>query len=447
MKIWLKSISLILVLSIVSRMGAQNLIPNPSFEQLTDCNTEFDYNFNATDWKNTIFNTTLNPTFSADVYNECNITINELDPYWVPKNWLSFQYPRSGEGYAGMFCGVNYELTKLMNRSERTFMDSVHEFASCKLKEILGNNKYCISTWVNSSEANFSFINDTINKNFEYLFTTINKFRVGLSNTEISEINNYNFYEIEYGIDLCKDDSTAIGDTSAWELIRAPYLANGDEEYFILGNFSPDSLSGYQLDRSATIDSFLNIEHFSAIGYPIAYYLNFDDISLVPIIEPNIFFVSALGYPDGYVWLIDSTYQEEKQWYKTGDDLLLGTGDSLLILATQGTQFSLYTRNCRVEQSDTLIIDYTGIATETLRKQISITNNLTITAFQVNYLGSAPIKMQVNIYNSIGQLVKSETITQNSSISVLELISGIYFCEVINNGVVLKREKLVKINY
>jgi hypothetical protein len=425
---------------------AQNLIPNPSFEQLTDCNTEFDYNFNATDWKNTIFNTTLNPTFSADVYNECNITIYELDPYWVPKNWLSFQYPHSGEGYAGVFCGINFELTKLMNRTERFFMDSIHEFTSCKLKEVLENRKYCISTWINSSNVNFQFINDTINNNFEYLFTKISKLRVGLSSTAIAEVNNYNFYEIEYGIDLYKDDSAAIGDTSAWELIRAPYFANGDEEYFILGNFSPDSLSGYQLERSATIDSFLNREQFSYNAYILGSYFNFDDVSLVPIAEPNIFFVSALGYPENYIWLIDTTAQEEKQWYKTGDDLLLGTGDSLLILATQGTQFSLYTRNCRVEQSDTLIIDYTGIAPETLRKQISITNNLTNTAFQVNYLGGAPIKMQVNIYNSIGQLVKYETITQSSSISVSELISGIYFCEVINNGDVLKRERLLKMN-
>ena len=53
-------------------------------------------------------------------------------------------------------------------------------------------------------------------------------------------------------------------------------------------------------------------------------------------------------------------------------------------------------------------------------------------------------KYFLKLYNSMGQIIKSETITQSSNIDVSELKQGVYFCEISNKGAVLQRKKLVK---
>ena len=71
-------------------LSQPNLVPNPSFEVIDTC------------WVGPAILTNINYfnwfTFSsADIYSNCM-----LSGYYVPQNYLGFQYPVSGNNYAGI---------------------------------------------------------------------------------------------------------------------------------------------------------------------------------------------------------------------------------------------------------------------------------------------------------------------------------------------------------
>ncbi len=69
---------------------AQNLVPNPSFEQINDCNLYFDQIEKATGWKSY--------HFTPDVFHACS----ESAFLRTPSNTFDVQTPATGKGYAGI---------------------------------------------------------------------------------------------------------------------------------------------------------------------------------------------------------------------------------------------------------------------------------------------------------------------------------------------------------
>jgi len=55
-------------------------------------------------------------------------------------------------------------------------------------------------------------------------------------------------------------------------------------------------------------------------------------------------------------------------------------------------------------------------------------------------------ELLIKIYNSLGEMVKTESIQSSGYIKVTELPAGVYFCEVSKSGVSLFRKKLIKSN-
>ena len=81
---------LILLLLIFFKFGlGQNLVPNPSFENVIDCKTNPLTN-NLYDWFEQCY-----PASVTWMLAKCNI--NNL--YVTPKNWFGFQYPHTGDNY------------------------------------------------------------------------------------------------------------------------------------------------------------------------------------------------------------------------------------------------------------------------------------------------------------------------------------------------------------
>jgi len=79
-----------LCLAVFGMVKGQNLVPNPSFEQIDSCPNNFSAIGSAPPWR----------TFrgSADLFNVCD-TVGYVD---VPLNGFGFQYPFEGNGYAGL---------------------------------------------------------------------------------------------------------------------------------------------------------------------------------------------------------------------------------------------------------------------------------------------------------------------------------------------------------
>lgn len=83
----------LMTLALSGMMMAQNLVPNPSFEIITQCPDDYGQASYAEGW--------FQCMASADLYNVCSDTAG------VPGNLFGYQMPASGDGYVGMTTFTN----------------------------------------------------------------------------------------------------------------------------------------------------------------------------------------------------------------------------------------------------------------------------------------------------------------------------------------------------
>jgi hypothetical protein len=86
------------VLNHLVQIAAQNLVPNPSFEDTVECPTSVTEIFKAENW--------VSFRETPDFYHGCDNNINGI--VGVPSNWICYQDAHTGMAYAGM---ITYELT------------------------------------------------------------------------------------------------------------------------------------------------------------------------------------------------------------------------------------------------------------------------------------------------------------------------------------------------
>lgn len=188
------------------RLSAQvNLVPNPSFELYDTCPYDLGGDgqiYRAVPWfqPDTCYGNTTNSS-SSDFFNTCSIG------YWsVPSNGAGYQYPRTGNGYAGIAVVYGYP-------------DSIggREYIEVKLTEALrAGELYCIEYYVALSgilatDAIQLAFSDTPVYNHCYLPISL-----------IPAVTNY---------------GNIVKDTTSWSLISDQYLAHGGEQYVIIGDF------------------------------------------------------------------------------------------------------------------------------------------------------------------------------------------------------------------
>lgn len=87
---------LVLVLLPMLVYGQQNLVPNPSFEEITSCPTGTAQIHLAQPW--------MNDVGGVELFNICNLGNAAGNPHvGVPTNNVGYQYAHSGDGYAGIY--------------------------------------------------------------------------------------------------------------------------------------------------------------------------------------------------------------------------------------------------------------------------------------------------------------------------------------------------------
>jgi hypothetical protein len=112
----------------------QNLVFNPSFEQLDTCLRlqPATMSFNYYGWFS---------FSSGDIYSPC---FGEIDTYGgVPQNYLGFQYPHTGNNYAGV---------QTLTAGPGSGRDYITGFFKDSLKQ---NKKHCVSFYVSFSDSEF----------------------------------------------------------------------------------------------------------------------------------------------------------------------------------------------------------------------------------------------------------------------------------------------------
>lgn len=185
---------------------AQNLIPNPGFENFSNCPSQplasGGLNF-ASPW--------FHANYSPDYFNNCDSVTKY---FGVPSNIFGFQTARTGVGYGGF-----YSLYLWASNTGR-------EYLEVKLMDTLSAGvTYRLQFYVSLSEK------------MRYATNSLGAY---FSPQAIVNNTAGAFY---FNPQIKNSPSNNLTDTSNWTLVTDTFTAVGNEAYMMIGNFFPDSLS------------------------------------------------------------------------------------------------------------------------------------------------------------------------------------------------------------
>lgn len=263
-------LTLILIFYLNYCQAQPNLIYNPSFEVIDTCPPPNTPNFQYFGW--TSFS-------SGDIYTNCHANILGI-PGPVPNNYLGFQYPVSGENYAG---------AETWNLND--FRDYLTGTVVSNLKQ---GKTYCGTFFVSPADTIATFCND-----FGMAFTNT------LPNGSFGQLLN------QITPQIANNPSTnPLTDKINWTQVKGSFIADGMEQYVTLGNFKSKANS----DTVKIIFNTLN-------QYSSYYYL--DDVSVIEL--------KALHSNDTTV-CPQPNFNQTLKAYSGFDSYLWSTGDTTRII-------------------------------------------------------------------------------------------------------------------
>lgn len=198
-------ISILFYFIFCSGIKAQNLVPNPSFENYKSCPNGYIYS------NNNVLQNWFIPSndFNTDFlyFNVCSNNILNS----VPQNRFGFENPATGNGYVG-----------LVLFSE----PNLRQYLSVRLNSILVRNQLYIVSLKYSCMDSLNIIT----KNFGLYFSD-------------TAINSFTFYSQLTFIPQLRNNSGFLNKTGGWTILKFLYKANGTEQYLTMGNFDNDANS------------------------------------------------------------------------------------------------------------------------------------------------------------------------------------------------------------
>jgi OOP family OmpA-OmpF porin len=218
-----------------SVLGAQNLVPNPSFEDYSQCPLII------TQYKLEGLNDWFQPTMgSADYYNSC-----AKMPCSVPENMLGKHEPRTGKGYVGIICYLNAHK-----------MNDYREYLEVPLKErMIKGHRYCVQLHVSLAQSS-----EYMTSNIDVLFS---RFVVKSEDDKV----------LKQVPQLRYQGEEPIREEGAWKEISWIYTAEGGERFMVIGNFNNDKHTVHKLVSKQDDYNF-------PVSLPEAYYY-MDDVGVV----------------------------------------------------------------------------------------------------------------------------------------------------------------------
>ena len=188
----------------LSAIGQQNLVPNPSFEEYTSCPDSYGDLPLAAPWFQPFILAS-----SCELFAECCVSSTYCS---VPSNTFGSQYGRTGKAYSGIgFWAADIE---------------VREYIEVKLMAPLKTGKkYCVEFYVSLGETcNYGIANIGAYFSPDSVLDDPPLVNPLLPNTP--QINNPNGPIIE---------------KNNWVLISEEFIADGGEQFMIIGNFFSDA--------------------------------------------------------------------------------------------------------------------------------------------------------------------------------------------------------------
>jgi outer membrane protein OmpA-like peptidoglycan-associated protein len=215
---------------------AQNLVPNPSFEQYYRCPGSYnpqgsDRNF-APGW--------VSPTLGTpDLFNRCS-----FGNAGVPHNWAGVAHAHKGFGYSGIYAWLN-------NSAYR-------EYLQAKLTDsLVAGRTYAVEFFIRLSV---------------YSKYSIDRIGALLSDSS-NRMSSDRIWKVQPSFTHVMDSAYS-KDTGLWNRVYFEYKAKGGEKYISIGNFSSDAeIKKYHLSFSQASEPMLNT----------AAYFYIDDVSVTPL--------------------------------------------------------------------------------------------------------------------------------------------------------------------
>ena len=185
-----------------------NLVPNPSFENISSCPdlNQFSPIELASPWFS-LYGTT-------DVYNKCSKNPIFGVPY-NSSNGFSYQPAKTGNGYAGF------------NIYEHYYKDDKREYISVKLmKNLEKNKKYFTEFWVVNQ------VDKLVGSTYCFIDA------IGVATYE-KKYGKSDFKRIDDLVPIVENRSGVIRDSPNWIKVNGTFISQNTDQFLIIGNFTP----------------------------------------------------------------------------------------------------------------------------------------------------------------------------------------------------------------
>jgi len=286
---------------------SQNLVNNGSFEDYSDCPTNFAQINKAKYW----FSANDGLGGSSEYFNACA----NPSTWGVPDNGFAFLWARTGDGYAGTAC---YE-----------YFSEYREYVEGTLKNaFIQGQQYCVSFYVSNSNKASSYAIDALG----LYFTT-------------DSLITYSAMVHQVTPQLSNDSLNVIFDSTNWVKISGTYIAQGGERFFTFGNFKPNSQT-----------TAVNLNGYIEGG---AYYL-LDDVAVYECNAP-VYAADAGGTKTicpGETITIGMPHYDEYlyRWYDTAGTLI-DTNSSINVSPSSTTTYILWVEDFKYDiTTDTVTV-------------------------------------------------------------------------------------------
>jgi gliding motility-associated-like protein len=244
-------------------------VPNPSFENYTNCYSTTFYAYDTAAYSNQYLTTSewFAPNYAtADYYNTCApIGYNRVpNPFSI-----DYQQPKTGNAFAGIILYDYFDLSYYKTQN-------VKEYLQTKLQSpLVKNKKYCVSFYI-SAAINFGQGVTMISDDVSVAFTKdrIHDFRVEFIQHVVTTAFDCTLYPSNY---LPIGKNIWASDTSQWYKVKGVYTAQGSERWLTIGNFK---------SNSQTATRFLFSAPAGGVPWSSSAYVYIDDVSVIEL--PNV---------------------------------------------------------------------------------------------------------------------------------------------------------------
>jgi hypothetical protein len=392
-----------------------NFVKNQSFEKYDTCPYEVGQLKFVRYWQNAVV-----PDFKRglEYFNSCATTEYVAG---LPNNGSFYQYPHSGDGMVGIQLFYDKTLPSPDSLNEREYLNGR------LLKQLVSGKTYCVSFWINMTEAS----GYAHNKIGAYLDDgSINTLALDKTG-EITSVTPQLYA------------TSVIADTANWTKIEGSFIATGNENHISIGNFSPNSA----ISKVVTNYWFLYKQY--------SYYL-IDDVSIIPVdlaADAGKDSHAELGKKVQIGRVGDTTAQGlDCKWYKKG--VLIDSGAIISVNAGSSVgavdTYVVVQTICGLVKTDTVTVKTVPLdLTPTLSKGEGVSvwpnpsnGSLTITPHAVILTKEG--SLHAKVYDMLGRFIFNEQLnfTNNEAAIKLNAADGVYILELMDGEGNASRQRI-----